>query len=104
VAESTLPSSQQETVAEGLPPAPAMMEATPAEPASAAGVETMAEALDSSAPVTRADSAVSEPVVQMEASAADTSGMGDEADEEEDPSESAIGKQRRGIRLKQDLN
>jgi hypothetical protein len=43
-------------------------------------------------------------VVQMEASAADTSGMGDEADEEEDPSESAIGKQRRGIRLKQDLN
>jgi multidrug efflux pump subunit AcrB len=104
VAESTLPSPQQETVAEGLPPAPAMMEATPAEPASAAGVETMAEALDSSAPVTRADSAVSEPVVQMEASAADTSGMGDEADEEEDPSESAIGKQRRGIRLKQDLN
>jgi hypothetical protein len=75
------------------------------EPVSEARVEPPAEMVDPPAPAAAASSAEAEPVGQdRDVTKVDASMMGDEADEEDDTSESAIGKKRRGIRLKQDLN
>jgi multidrug efflux pump subunit AcrB len=97
--------SQEVPAAEGTP-APEIVEAAAAtEPVSEARVEPPAEMVDPPAPAAAASSAEAEPVGQdRDVTKVDASMMGDEADEEDDTSESAIGKKRRGIRLKQDLN